>query len=116
MSYPGALSSAGIATPALIDVLEERARQDAKWGVQNHDLRDWRLILGEEMGEFDQALLEGVVFDNGRRDAFTPRKIRYELVQVAAVALAMIECVDRNGVTSQSVHPTPPATGRGEGE
>lgn len=85
-------------TGALVDVLLERKRQDAKWGVQSHGLMAWNLILGEERGEFEQALLEGVVFDNGRRDEFSPSLIRHELVQVCAVALAAIECIDRDGV------------------
>lgn len=86
-------------TQALRDVLDERRKQDAKWGVQNHGLLAWNAILGEERGEFEQALLEGVVFDNGRRTQFTAGNVRHELVQVCAVALAMIECIDRNGVS-----------------
>lgn len=79
----------------MLDVLAERARQDAKWGVQNHVLTDWVPILGEEFGEFCQAVLEGDTFNNGRRDEFTVDAIRAEAVQVAAVALAIVECIDR---------------------
>ncbi|PJI53371.1 hypothetical protein CTI14_29520, partial [Methylobacterium radiotolerans] len=42
----------------LEEVLEERLRQDAKWGVQNHDPPTWLMILGEEVGEVNQAALE----------------------------------------------------------
>jgi hypothetical protein len=85
-------------TDAVLSVITERNRQDEKWGVQNHGLLAWNAILGEERGEFEEALLEGAVFDNGRREEFPPGRIRKELVEVCAVALAMIECIDRNGV------------------
>lgn len=78
-------------TLALAAVLDERARQDKKWGVQNHNLDTWMLILGEEYGETCQAILNtrfGGVADL--------KRIREEAVQVAAVALAMIECIDRS--------------------
>jgi len=62
-------------------VLQERLRQDAKWGPQqHHDNRLWATILGEEFGEACQAVLR----DDGT-------KLQEELVQVAAVALAWIE-------------------------
>ena len=92
------------------EVAAERARQDAKWGEQNHDdgtglddgasevaeyyrLRTtgamadgtitWHLILLEEVYE---ALVEA-----------DPAKLRAELVQVAAVAVAWVEAIDRRG-------------------
>ena len=93
----------------LEDVLAERVRQDRKWGEQNHpdgtgglsaeaaamqakDLNDravtggfltWRHILEEEVAE---AFAES--------DA---AKLRAELVQVAAVATAWVEAIDRRG-------------------
>lgn len=70
---------------AMCDVLRERARQDAKWGVQNHSSFKWLTILTEELGEAAQEILE----DD------EPAKLRHELVQVAAVALAFIECLDK---------------------
>ena len=33
------------------EIRKERKRQDAKWGVQNHDNFVWNTILGEEKGE-----------------------------------------------------------------
>jgi hypothetical protein len=89
------------------DVLTERERQDEEWGEQNHpdgtggpgtghvrtagrracDVATslgnltWRHILHEEVVE---AFAE--------RD---PEKLRAELVQVAAVAAAWIEAIDR---------------------
>jgi hypothetical protein len=104
----------------LAEVLEERHRQDEKWGVQNHpvftDLSDiplvdqaerehlanwmkrhnhravkegvigWDTILAEEIAE---AYAE--VGDHGE-----PNNYRGELIQVAAVVVAMIENLDRD--------------------
>lgn len=67
------------------DILRERVRQDKKWGVQNHAPGDWFPILMEEVGEAARAHLDGN-YDNYLE----------ELVQVAAVAVAMIECYNRN--------------------
>lgn len=97
-------------TDAILDeVYEERARQNAKWGEQNHrdgtgrlghwdreaadmarahvqqvagtDHLTWRLILSEEVAE---AYAE--------KD---PIKLRAELIQIAAVATAWVEAIDR---------------------
>lgn len=102
---------------AIRQVIDERARQDATWGEQNHpdgtgpdwpalyvpaggtaaDARDlarrlcqglashgavsWGDIIREEVCE---ALAEA-----------DPRELRRELVQVAAIAVAWIEAIDR---------------------
>lgn len=83
-------------TPALLSVIKERKRQDAKWGEQNHDTNVWLGILGEEFGELCQAVNE-TWFDNGpeerRKGGY--ENIRAEAVQVAAVAVALVECLDR---------------------
>ena len=88
------------------EVLDERARQDAKWGEQNHldgtgplfrPVADaarstceaafttgqgtWQHILAEE---FYEAVAET-----------DPQKLRTELIQVAAVAIAWAEAIDR---------------------
>lgn len=89
----------------------EQVRQDAKWGEQNHpdgtggpgacrmadiarDLCDeqhragagtWRHILNEEVAE---AFAEE-----------SQENLRRELVQVAAVAVAWIEAIDRRAVS-----------------
>lgn len=68
-------------------VIHERFRQDEKWGVQRHAYPLYRLILGEELGEADQAFLQSHFGgDHGGLD-----NLRKELVQVAAVAIAMVE-------------------------
>jgi NTP pyrophosphatase (non-canonical NTP hydrolase) len=64
-------------------IIEERRRQDAKWGEQNHtDLR-WLPILVEEVGELAKAINEGIMTGG-------------ELTQVAAVTLAWMECHERS--------------------
>jgi hypothetical protein len=60
----------------------ERARQDAKWGVQDHDAPYWLGILVEEVGELAKDIIEH-------------RGIYLELVQVAAVAVAWLENLER---------------------
>jgi len=72
---------------------QERARQDEMWGVQNHPPEWWLVILMEEVGELAQAIVE-THFDNGS-DLGGVANIRKEAVQCAAVAMAMIECIDR---------------------
>lgn len=91
----------------LAEVRNERAKQEQRWGEQNHrngtgtpdqillaelakslcqeravnESLSWSDILQEE---FSEALAEA-----------SPVKLRAELVQVAAVAVAWIECIDR---------------------
>lgn len=71
-------------------VLAERERQEQKWGEQNHDPFTYLTILCEEVGECSNAALE-TRFGNANID-----DLRTELIQVAAVAMAIVECLDRN--------------------
>lgn len=73
-------------------IIAERASQDAKWGQQNHDNRKWVAILMEEVGEVARAVLEA---EQGQQNE-DPVNLREELVQVAAVALNWLECLERN--------------------
>ncbi|EKS10177.1 MazG-like family protein [Leptospira santarosai] len=75
------------------EILGERERQDQKWGEQNYNPIEWCVILGEEVGEVNKAALETHFKYEGKNDHSEYRK---ELIQVAAVALAMVECIDRN--------------------
>lgn len=75
---------------ALKDVLEMREWQDKKWGVQDHDPFTYLTILMEEVGELAQAAL------HTRYGGHAAGGLRDEAVDVAAVALAIIECLDRN--------------------
>lgn len=112
-------------SPAL-DVAAERARQDARWGEQNHldgtgpgtrplravvdadvqptarwlaarstSLTDTRFRAGD--GTWRDILLEEV-FEAFAED--DPESLRAELVQVAAVAQAWAEAIDRRGGAS----------------
>lgn len=106
----------------LAEVHAERIRQDELWGEQNHDFYtptgrlhqpkhyagradSWKLINASRVKDFnamgypkdrncawDGILLEEVYEALG---ASTEDELRAELVQVAAVAVAMIECIDR---------------------
>lgn len=72
------------AAQVLIDIGEERSRQDVIWGRQNgHPVELWMAILMEEVGELARSVLE--------KD-----KPNYyvEAIQVAAVAAAIAEHKD----------------------
>jgi hypothetical protein len=99
----------------LSEVLAERGRQNAKWGEQNHpngtgphvvwrsfspeaadackELRD-RTNLNAQTGELTwlDILLEEIAEAFAEDD---PAKLRAELVQLGAVAVAWVEAVDR---------------------
>ncbi len=66
-------------------ILEERKKQDKKWGEQNHAIYKWLAILGEEVGEVNKAALEDDYYE-----------IINELVQIGAVTVAIIESLERN--------------------
>lgn len=86
-------------TAILLDILRERLKQDEKWGA-NRDLDDktWLAILVEEVGETAMAMLD----HDGT--------VREELIQVAAVALAWLECLDRNAPQKSPVETISPVT------
>ena len=64
----------------------ERERQDAKFGEQNHPMVYWLGILMEEVGEVAKDIIENR----------PTHEVEIEIVQVAAVAVALIECIQRN--------------------
>lgn len=76
----------------LVDIMDERHRQDRKWGQQNHEMGDWLLILTEELGEASEEAL-ATKFGGEDRSA----ALYTELIQAAAVLAAMAECAKRNG-------------------
>lgn len=99
----------------LADLVRERGRQDAKFGVQNHpDLpkgakhpcaffglptADAARLHCEDAfkrgtGSYAHVLVEEV--SEAIEDAHDPVKLRAELVQVAAVAVAWVEKIDRD--------------------
>lgn len=90
----------------LAEIAEERARQDTKWGEQNHPdgtSRGAAFLADRARRACQKAAAEGKVtwrhiFDEEWAEAFAeedPAKLRAELVQVAAVAVAWIEAIDR---------------------
>ena len=107
------------ATQALSDVQNERARQDAKWGEQNHpdgtgaDTKPLRTICSDETGAAALADLATFATDTAAelnlvtwRDILLeevfealaesdPAKLRTELIQTAAVATQWAEAIDR---------------------
>lgn len=122
----------------LADVLAERIRQDEKWGEQNHP---------DGTGQYPEALAADVArmacqnaAEGGHLDwlhilreevaeAFAeadPARLRTELIQVAAVAVAWAEAIDRRaaaksvgpsaapgyGAAAGADHPTPPGATR----
>ena len=94
-------------THIIRDLANERLRQDAKWGIQNHpngtgmtvdrDRADKArhvcdVMFRSGMGSWRDILHEEVQEAFAEHD---PVKLREELIQVAAVALAWVENIDR---------------------
>ena len=78
---------------AIASIVEERAAQDAKWGRQRLSWPEWLAVLTEE---YLEAMLE--LTREVNRQHWHPTgdyaDLRAELVQTAAVAVAMIEHID----------------------
>lgn len=70
---------------ALAFLRVEREHQDKEWGEQNHEPAYWLAILVEEVGEAAKEIVD-----------YNPYNLRNELVQIAAVAIAAIESLERN--------------------
>ena len=93
------------------EIKSERIRQNNKWGEQNHSPIEWLPILMEEVGEASKEAVDyhfknPIKSEDGRYLTITQshqeRRInnyRKELIQVAAVVVQMIECLDRNNKT-----------------
>lgn len=96
----------------LDEILDERGRQHEKWGEQNHPSFgggvDWSRVGGDLETEARASLVAGLVGGGPSWAAVLteevgealrepdPEKLRAELVQIAAVAVAWIESMDRN--------------------
>jgi hypothetical protein len=91
----------------LADVAAERARQDTRWGQQDHPHGTGDIAMrmqalsyregckrhfADGIGTWRDILLEEVYEAMAEAD---PRALRAELVQVAAVATQWIEAIDR---------------------
>lgn len=66
---------------------QERNRQDTKWSHRtNNSTPEWMMILGEEYGEACQAGCDIMFGSQNDRSLFIE-----EMIQVAAVAVAILE-------------------------
>ena len=90
--------SSGIKTlvdgEAIRDVYGERLSQDHKWGVQDRAPSVWLAILTEEVGEVARHIIDAI----NQERPIEREGYRMELVQVAAVAVAAVECLDREAL------------------
>jgi len=73
------------------EIISERKRQDVVFGEQNHLPIRWIPILAEEVGS---AAKQANNFDRTGSE-MSLRKYELETIQVAAVAFAMLECLER---------------------
>ncbi|KFU82915.1 hypothetical protein SAMN04489729_4256 [Amycolatopsis lurida] len=123
--------------PVLVEVAEERGRQDAKWGRQDHadgtgpdepnqvrfcvtvaeaaDFARWRTDLAarHDAPTFADLLTEETFEALAEKD---PAALRAELVQVAAVAVCWIEAIDRRAARPAGFAPGEVVRNRGTGE
>jgi len=74
----------------------ERNRQDEKWGQQNHAQQAWVGILGEEYGEYCQAVNETYLNNATKKNEGGYENLLKELTHVAAVAVGAMESLMRN--------------------
>lgn len=77
----------------LIAIVEERIRQDAKFGEQFLTHLEWLAVLTEEVGELAHDCVETCL---GREDRSA--QLEAELVQVAAVATAWLEYIQKRRI------------------
>lgn len=114
----GIPGSTGATARVLADVVEERVRQEAKWGQQNHPDGtgdDWAFCSGQHAGWALEAADDAhrrcqeapskpwgdtyaLILNEEVAEAFAekdPHLLREELIQVAAVAVAWVEKLDR---------------------
>jgi len=86
----------GPTTSSLQKIYRERMRQDEKWGgPQDHEDALWLAILVEEVGEVAHDM-------QGVRGCDPWAMAERELVQVAAVCIAWLECIERRRKAGQS--------------
>lgn len=75
------------------EIRAERTRQDSEWGDQVHGSFVYATVLAEECGEVARAIHDAR-FAGGSIAA-----IRSELIQVAAVAVQIVERIDEGRIT-----------------
>ena len=96
------------------EIFQERKKQDDKWGEQNHPIVEENFDSFIDYGIIDEKSAKQYCEDAIKRKnltwaniiveeitealhARTKEEMREELVQCAAVLVAMIESLDRNG-------------------
>lgn len=104
-----AITSRGLAMHAVLaDVIEERFRQDARWGESNHPdgtedgeffriRRDFRRQATKEFAQAGQLTWRHIL-DEQAHKAYAevdPKVLREKLIRTAAVAVAWAEAIDR---------------------
>jgi len=72
----------------LPELRQAREAQLEKWGIQEHDPALWLAILGEEHGVVAKEVAEG------QFGSLNLAKYREECLHTAAVAMAMVQCID----------------------
>jgi len=77
------------------EVANERVRQDEKWGAdRNMPLLEWWAILSEEYGEVAHEVTDYHFETHKATRGVYLNLMRAELIQTAAVCVAMIEAID----------------------
>jgi len=77
---------------ALIEVLQERIRQDEMWGAaldEAHTSHDWDMFIRCRLDEY-------------YNDETPPKRRREMLIHIAAMALACLQADDREGQAMQT--------------
>ncbi len=87
------LARTALCRTVLDEVFGERQRQEARWGQQDNPDFEWVSILTEEVGEAATEANEANFKSGKNRGDFS--NLRTELIQVAAVAVAWVEAIDR---------------------
>ena len=79
------------------EIIEEIQNQEVRWGIQNHDVQRYGVILMEEAGEFCQAAND-IYFCEASKKSLKEsiKNARLELIQTAAVAISIVKMLDRN--------------------
>ena len=88
------------------EIVEERERQNEKWGEQNHrdgtsaalvDAADWARRIADTAASLGDLTWRDILAEE-YYEALSeedPVRLRAELIQVAAVATAWVEAIDR---------------------
>ena len=78
---------------AIDSVISERERQDELWKRQDHTQFRWGMILGDTYGSY----CKGVIAQDSPSFP-SSLNVRDELVKLAAIAIAAIECIDKEKI------------------